>query len=68
MSAALLVQLRESAEFQAVMKSMQDKRPVVAPYRPANTMEAQNLQLERIKHQMGMQEGFDLLMMHLLGK
>ena len=68
MSAVLLVQLREMPEFTKVLQFLNAKRPVVPIYRPAATIEAQTLQMERIKYQMAMQEGFDLLMAQLNGK
>jgi len=65
---ALLKQLQESPDFQVVMDSMKQFRPVIPAYRPDSTTEADRALIEQIKYQSGRQDGFDLLFKFLVGK
>lgn len=65
---ALLQQLRESPEFQAVMSDALRTRPVVADYRPMNTIDETTNAIEQIKYSMAQRAGFDLLYSVLMGR
>lgn len=64
----LLKVLRESPDFQVIMKGISKGRPVIPDYKPQPTMDETANLMERIKHQSALQQGWDLLYITLVGK
>lgn len=64
----LLKQLRQNLEFNQIMDKLWEERPVVPVYIPQDTMDKQNLLMERIKFDLGRQDGFDQLYRRLTGR
>lgn len=67
MSKELIKQLRESHDFQVIMKDLLKHRPVVPTYKPQKTMDETANMLEQIKYSSAQQDGFDLLFSALTG-
>jgi hypothetical protein len=63
----LLKQLRESENFQAIMREIVKNRPVIAEYRPQSTRDETENLIEQIKYETAKRSGFDLLYTLLSG-
>jgi hypothetical protein len=63
----LLIQLREDANFQAIMAECIKSRPVVPEYLPQDTADKTLNLMEEIKYGMASRAGFDLLYRVLTG-
>lgn len=67
MSKDLIKQLRESPDFQIIMRDMLKYRPVVPTYKPQKTIDETANMVEQIKYSSAQQDGFDLLFSALTG-
>lgn len=54
--------------FLELLKEIDQQRPVVPNYRPAESSEDERALLERIKFESGRQAGFDLFRLYLTGE
>lgn len=64
---ALMKQLRESPEFQAIMKELRTSRPLVPAFAPCKTMDETANLMERMKYESARQTGWDGLFQALTG-
>ncbi len=64
----LLRSLRESNDFQQIMRGIAEKRPVIPDYQPQATRDETENLMERIKYYSAHRAGFDLLFRLLTGK
>lgn len=63
-----LSELRNNPKFRQVMKEFRELRPVVPPYVPQASSEANQELIERIKYECGRRAGFDLIYLQLTGE